>query len=85
MAKDLRDILEKFGIGLDDAENGIFLRGPKLKDTTDPLLLAIPTHRDIHTPETLRTMMAIMRDATTRQEAVNQLSVIRSLIRDGRL
>jgi RHS repeat-associated protein len=84
-AEKLRDILQKFRIGLDDAENGIFLRGPKLKDTTDPLLLAIPTHRDIHKPESLQAMLAIMQDATTRQEAVDQLAVLRSLIRGGNL
>lgn len=78
-AKPARSVLNQFGIGINTAENGVFL--PQNLAAPNPLGAAV--HSKVHTREYYETVNEIMRQATTRQEALEALSVIKQTLLNG--
>lgn len=70
-----RNVLEKFGIGINDAENGVFLPGPSV---LNPMGAAF--HRPLHSGAYYRTVNDILDYATTRQEAIDALNGIKQML-----
>jgi hypothetical protein len=68
-------ILARFGIGPNEADNGVFLPGPRLNDA-DPLPVAAP-HRPIHTDAYYAAVARELRAATSREDAIAILADIR--------
>jgi hypothetical protein len=58
-AKEARQILQRAGIGINDAENGIWLA----KDPSIPNELAGEIHSKVHTPRAIRLMTDKLREA----------------------
>ncbi len=68
-AEEARRILEKFKIGINSAENGVWLPGK-------PGIGPGAYHQGLHTKEYYRWVYDLLREATTRQEAVDILERI---------
>jgi hypothetical protein len=64
-----RAILQKFGIGINDAENGVFL--------------PLKTHYQIHTNAYYEAVEAELKLATTREEVIDVLAGIRYTLMNG--
>jgi hypothetical protein len=64
-----RAVLKKFGIGVDDAENGVFLPSN--------------VHMSVHTNSYYDTVNSALSQATTRSEAIQVLSAIRARLLGG--
>jgi hypothetical protein len=75
-----RAVLAKFGIGINDAANGVFLPGNSA--ATNGMGAAV--HSVIHTAKYYRTVNEILSGAATREQALQQLGAIRdALLRGG--
>jgi hypothetical protein len=70
-AAEARGVLERFGIGINEASNGVFLPSG--------------VHAPIHTNAYYEAVNNALRQATTRQEAVQALDAIRQSILGGGL
>lgn len=79
-----REVLKKFGIGLNSAENGVALTGSRAGSIKDFFSL---THRGsgLHSEASIRSVNQQLGSATTRQEAVEVLNAIRQDILSGKL
>ncbi len=74
-----RTVLERFGIGINDAGNGVFLPGR----TISPNPIGAAVHSRIHTNAYYGEVDSLLRRATTRDEALDALAYIRSRLLSG--
>ncbi|NUQ77988.1 MAG: AHH domain-containing protein [Polyangiaceae bacterium] len=68
-AKGSRELLQKFGVGINEAENGVFL--------------PVKVHRHLHTGAYYRAVEEKLATATTRAEALDVLAGIRYGLLNG--
>ncbi len=80
-AAEARQVLTKFGIGLDEAANGVFL--PATKASVNPLNAAV--HSTVHTKAYYQTVNKILTSTTSRQEALDALAYIQQKLLQGGL
>jgi hypothetical protein len=79
LAARAREILQKFGIGLNDAENGVYL--PRDRFSSNPTGAAV--HTRVHTRAYYQAVTAALRRATTRQKAIEILRSIARKLESG--
>jgi len=72
-------VLKRFGININDANNGVFL--PSNKKSPNPTGAAV--HRTLHTNDYYDEVNALLTQATTRQQVLDMLSYIRSQLLSG--
>ena len=75
-AEDARKILQKYGIDINDAENGVFL--PIVIDVADGVY-----HPSLHTSAYYDEVNNLLKDATSKREVLDVLSYISELLQDG--
>ena len=75
-AKPAQDILRKFGIGINDASNGLFL--PTVKNVSKATY-----HPSLHTNAYYRKVNNLLGRANTRQEAIDILKRISRQLTNG--
>jgi hypothetical protein len=80
-AAQARAVLQKFGIGIDEAVNGVFL--PANRAASNPAGAAV--HSTLHTNEYYQKMTRMLSAATTRAEAEAALNAIRQALLSGGL
>lgn len=76
-----RTILQRFGIGINDAANGVFL--PATRASVNPTGAAV--HSTLHTNHYYQAVNQILGAATTRADVEAALNVIRQALRSGGL
>lgn len=72
-------VLQRFGIGINDAGNGVFLPGRM----TSPNATGAAVHSQIHTSAYYEEVNSLLGQATTRAEALDALTYIRSQLQSG--
>lgn len=79
-----REVLHRFGIGINSAENGVFLTGSRAGSVKDMFALS---HRGsgIHSKSTMKAINTRLAAAKTRGEAIEALSSIRAGLLRGQL
>jgi hypothetical protein len=80
-AAQARAVLQKFGIGIDEAVNGVFL--PANRAASNPAGAAV--HSTLHTNEYYQQVTRMLSAATTRAEAEAALNAIRQALLSGGL
>jgi len=75
-AEDARKILEKFGISINDASNGVFL--PTVKGVSDAAY-----HPSLHTDKYYNLVNALLGRAQTKEDAIKILDIIGQGLTDG--
>lgn len=70
-----RKNLEKYGVGINDAENGVFLAIEEGKGTSN--------HTTLHTANYYRNVENMLKNATSKQEVINILDTIRQQLING--
>ena len=75
-----RDVLKKFDIGINEAENGVFL--PRFEKSANPN--GMMAHSKVHTDAYYNSVNRLLGQAQTREEAVQALDYIRSALQAGR-
>ena len=75
-AKDARAILRKFGIGINDAANGVYL--PNIKGLSEEAY-----HNTLHTNAYYKEVNKMLEQATTKEEALSILKQIETALLDG--
>jgi RHS repeat-associated protein len=78
-ARSSRAVLDKFGIGIDDAENGVFL--PRFAGSANPGGAAV--HGNLHTNSYYAAVDEVLDAATSRQEVIDGLDEIRGGLLGG--
>jgi len=78
-AEGARKVLQKFGIDINDARNGLFL--PSNLASTNPTGVAVRSVT--HTSEYYNAVNQLLRRATTKEEALQALQHIRSKLLSG--
>lgn len=83
-ASEARAILKKFNIGVNSAENGVFLSGSRAGSIKDFFSLS---HRGsgLHSNSSIRSVTEMLRNAKTRDQAVEVLNSVREAIKSGTL
>lgn len=76
-----REVLERFGIGINDAENGVFL--PENLNAPNPTGGAV--HATLHNGRYYRTVNSMLDQATSREEVLDLLRSIRQSLLSGGL
>lgn len=76
-----RAVLQRFGIGINDAINGVFLPANR----KSPNLLGASVHSPLHTNNYYQTINTMLGRATTRGEAEAALGIIRDKLLSGDL
>ncbi len=74
-----RAILQKFGIGIDEADNGVFL--PSNKVSPNPNGSAV--HRSLHTGEYYRAVEQALEKANSKEKVIEALNIIRLSLENG--
>jgi hypothetical protein len=74
-----REILQKFGIGLNEAENGVYL--PRDRFSSNPTGAAV--HTRVHTIAYYRAVTRALARATTKQQAIDILRFIARKLESG--
>ncbi|WXB19179.1 AHH domain-containing protein [Pendulispora albinea] len=74
-----RQVLQNFGIGINEAANGVFLPGNM--SSANPAAMAV--HAKIHSGDYYRAVNAALSGATSKQEALEILQGIRQALIDG--
>ena len=78
-ATEARVILQKFGVGINDAANGVFLPATKaLAETRDAV-----AHAVVHTKEYYDSVTTALLQATSKKEVIEALSQIRARLLNG--
>jgi hypothetical protein len=80
-AERARAVLERFGIGINDAVNGVFLPATR----ASPNAAGAAVHSMLHTDEYYQTVNQMLLGATTRAEAEAVLDAIRQALLSGGL
>jgi RHS repeat-associated protein len=76
-----RAVLQRFGISINEAANGVFLPGNLAAENA----AAASVHSTIHTVDYYATVNKLLLGATTREEAVTALSAVRNALLGGGL
>ncbi|MDR0594727.1 MAG: AHH domain-containing protein [Bifidobacteriaceae bacterium] len=79
-AQEGRDVLDRFGIDINDAGNGVFL--PRFKSSPNPTGAAV--HSTLHTNRYFDAVDSLISKAGSRQEALSALGQIRAGLLAGR-
>lgn len=84
-ADEARKILERWGIGINEAVNGVFL--PAWRASPNPTGAAVHStvHSTVHTEEYYKTVTTMLKGATNRVEAIEVLQLIRQRLQAGGL
>ena len=78
-ASDARAILQNFGVGINDAANGVFLPATKaLAQASDAV-----AHAAVHTNEYYKSVTTALQQATSKQDVIDILSQIRANLLNG--
>ena len=76
LAQDSRDVLTRFGIGINDAVNGVFL--PTVKGVSNAAY-----HNTLHTEAYYKWVNSLLSDAQSREEVINILKYIADCLTKG--
>jgi antitoxin component of RelBE/YafQ-DinJ toxin-antitoxin module len=78
-AREAREVLQKYGIDMDDAVNGVFL--PAARKSPNPASASV--HSTLHTDKYYKAVNELLLEANTRAEVVERLAEIRAQLLAG--